>query len=276
MDALKDIWASLVNGVRERTTNPLSFAFLLSWAAWNFKFFVILFGDGTSSARLAALDQLYPNITGTYLSALLYPLVSSLFYVFIYPFFSEKAIAFYRKKQVAIANTVKTLEGERLLTPKESTARTRKHEAERRTWEESEIALNAEITALRDALEAAEKQAIAAPQIDIEPAVSSSHPDPVPHPIALDAQDSTPEFVTGVLGVLKPEAIKLLIGISKNSGGVFPGVWADDAGRNFTLVEFDLEKLKELGLTEKQRAGNWLLTPKGRQVVVHFLSNHPQ
>ena len=115
MDALKDIWASLVNGVRERTTNPLSFAFMLSWCALNFKFFVVLLGDGTAAVRLADIDLLYPanSYTG---GALLYPAITAAIYVFLYPFVSAEAIKFYRRKQVEISNSVKGLEEKRILT----------------------------------------------------------------------------------------------------------------------------------------------------------------
>lgn len=156
MDALKDIWASLVSGVKERTTNPLSFAFVVSWCLWNFKFFVVLFGDGSAAHRLGEIDILYPP-NAYREGALLFPVITALIYVFAYPFVSAKAIQFYRRKQVEISDSVKAIEGSRILTREESIENTRRHETELLKREEVESRLKSETAALREALAASEK-----------------------------------------------------------------------------------------------------------------------
>jgi ABC-type sulfate transport system permease component len=111
VDTLKDIWASLVAGVRDRTTNPLSVAFVLSWCLWNYKFFIIVFGDDSTALRLKSLEEMYPHVQETYMgAALLYPVLSAFAYVFLYPVVGMVAVWVYRKYQVTTANLVKNAE----------------------------------------------------------------------------------------------------------------------------------------------------------------------
>ena len=290
MDALKDIWASLVAGVKERTTNPLSFAFLLSWSAWNFKFFVVLFGDGTSAQRIAAIEALYPHQLTTYLQgALLYPLVTALLYVFGYPFVSAAAIKFYRGKQVEIANSVKDLENGRLINREEMALRTRRHEAERKQWVDAEATLDSQIVELREALEVAEKQitdlkkTIGVPRNEAEVAnevMSDQMPlgaevAPVigtskfPTSAELDAQDSgrMPQTSINLPGLER----KLVLKISDSPGGCLASQLADALTENFTLVELALEKMRRSVLVRKTETGRWQLTPQGKDLAAVLL-----
>ena len=92
-DALKDIWASIVSGLRDRTTNPLTVSFVFSWTIWNYKFFIVLYGDGTVAEKLAAIEKLYPPTQAAWQgSAFLFPLGTALFYVFLYPLIGMLAI----------------------------------------------------------------------------------------------------------------------------------------------------------------------------------------
>jgi len=133
MDALKDIWASLVSGLRDRTTNPLTVSFAFSWAVWNYKFFIVLYGDETGTEKLAAIEKLYPPVEAAWQGrAFLFPLITASFYVFLYPLIGMLAIWVYRKYQVVTSNMVKSVEKTRTLSQEEAAIITRRHERERK------------------------------------------------------------------------------------------------------------------------------------------------
>lgn len=158
METIKDLWASLVAYANERSTNPLTSAFLLTWAAWNYKFFVVLFNDETSAEKFAAIEKLYPR-PDTYLSnGLLYPALTTLFYVFAYPYITKRVVTFYRKRQVEIANEIKDIEGTRVRTVEEVTRLVRDYEQRLTASDVDQKAARAEAGELRNALTAAESE----------------------------------------------------------------------------------------------------------------------
>lgn len=180
METIKDLWASLVAYANERSTNPLTSAFFLTWAAWNYKFFVVLFNDETSAEKFEALAELYPR-TGTkcplfnvlcpgpeswfsppdafWTGAFVYPALTTLFYVFAYPFITSWVVTFYRRQQVHIANKLKSVEGERVRTVDEVSQMVRRFEKRIKDAEQEANSAMQELADLRTALQAAEAEA---------------------------------------------------------------------------------------------------------------------
>jgi DNA-binding MarR family transcriptional regulator len=165
METAKDLWASVVAYVNERTTNPLTSAFVLSWALWNYKFFVLLFSDESPSSTFAAIDVLYPRPDIYFRGGFLYPAITALIYVFIYPYITEKVVKFYRKRQVSIANTLKVVEEQRVRTVAEVTRMVRAHEKALHASNEETTNARLMVEELRSALNKAEDE-IAATQHD--------------------------------------------------------------------------------------------------------------
>lgn len=172
METIKDLWASMVAYANERSTNPLTSAFLLTWAAWNYKLFIVLFNDETSVKKFDAIAELYPRSDERCLltnalcmppdafwgSAFLYPALTTLLYVFAYPYLTKKVVSFYRKRQIEIANEVKAIEKDRVRTVEEVNALVRRYE-ERLTAVELEASTSRdEVNSLRNALTAAESE----------------------------------------------------------------------------------------------------------------------
>lgn len=170
METIKDLWASLVASVSERSTNPLTSAFIVSWAIWNYKFFVVLFNDEKSSEKFAAIATLYPR-TDTqcfqqdalcmlpdafWSSAFMYPLLTTLFYVFAYPYLTKQVVTFYRARQIEISNELRTVERQRLRTVEEFTQLVRRSEKRLKESQDETSAAQQELTDVRHALQAAE------------------------------------------------------------------------------------------------------------------------
>lgn len=271
METLKDIWASLVAGVQERTTNPLSFAFIVSWCLWNFKLIFILAGDGTTAERLHAVDMLYPCTLVTYLGhAFGAPLATALFYVFVYPNISAKVIDRYRRKQVAIANSVREIEGARLLTAEESRRQIREHELERTTWQETETTLRNQLREAREALQTAEREATAAGQRALNrPKVGRKQSSDL-HPQSGELVPESNSDSTGPAS-LDDTKVRILLHMSKYSISISLDSIAGNMKLNPTLARAELTELEEDDYVFEEHSEFWGLTGKGAKLAVRLL-----
>lgn len=267
MDTLKDIWASLVAGVQERTTNPLTFSFIASWCLWNFKFFFILAGDGTTAERLHAVDALYPTNWTTYLGhALGAPLITSVAYVFLYPSLSAVVIERYRKKQVAIANAVREIEGARLLTADESRQQTRVHEAERVNWQEREKTLVTQLQATREALSAAEMQTLGVKKVASFQPTGTAERSSIDEANAQDMVDAV--FASNPLQNLRIAIAKHL---SLYTSPISLDVLANNLKVNPLVVKSELSAMVNDRLVENEPNRGWTLTADGEKLTLELL-----
>jgi len=158
METIKDLWASVIAYVHERTTNPLTSAFAISWSLWNYKFFVLLFSELSPAKTFAQIDALYPRPKTYWENGLLYPALTAVFYVFVYPYITSWVVTFYRRRQVEIANVIKKEEASRVRTPKEYNDMVRRYEKEL-TAVNSELNVSGQKSAdLQAALDAAERE----------------------------------------------------------------------------------------------------------------------
>lgn len=158
MEKFKDIWASIVSQIHERTTNPLTFSFVISWLIWNYRFIFIAFSELPVKEKLSLIKSFYPDWHIAGQEGFVYPLLTSLAYVFIYPFIAIVVINFSRDQQIRQANSIKRLEKERLLTREDATALQRRHEKSRAKASEIEGQLQLELSDLREALQSAENE----------------------------------------------------------------------------------------------------------------------
>ncbi len=107
--------------LRERITSPFSGAFIFSWFVWNWKIpYALLFSD----EQLDLLSRI--NIIETqYLSwyqNLLLPIVSTLFFIIIYPFITTDSLWIWLKFKKFKTDIKNSIEGQMLLTLDQSIA----------------------------------------------------------------------------------------------------------------------------------------------------------
>jgi hypothetical protein len=274
VDTLKDIWASMVAGVQERTTNPLTFSFIASWCLWNFKFFVILTGDGTTAERLHAVDDLYRIDWQTYLGhAFGAPLLTAVFYVFLYPHISAKVIDQYRRKQVAIANSVREIEGARLMTIEESRRQIRNHELERAAWQENESKLQTQLHEAREALQAAERQ-INEKNRKVQRRSDKSSDEYSGTFTTHSTQANVPSKSHSDLPIsLDRDTVRILLHISTYSTSVSLDVIASNLKMNSTVAKAELADLENAGFLSRDDAGFWELSDKGAKLAVKLIKD---
>lgn len=83
----------------DRTSNPIIGSFIFYWLICNYKFILVLFSDISLDEKYIEINELYPDTTikifewdiPSYFceNALLYPIVFTLIYIVIFPFFSQ-------------------------------------------------------------------------------------------------------------------------------------------------------------------------------------------
>lgn len=287
MENFKDIWASIVHGVRERTTNPLTFAFIASTCCWNYRFFMILAGDGTVASRFDAIDKLYAAGKFSLLDTVAIPLFIALAYVFVYPFVSRWVIRFYRAQQIAIANTVKEVELGRVLTRKEAADMTTRHELERKRWEKNEAELNQQNNELRNALmavTAVDGQAIGTPVntgeiLDADgnklPKEEEEEEEEEEHIVsALQAiallSDREKKVLKIVEGNHQSLEMDVIYDVSRRPKGASNAEIAEALHANFTIVELATSDLKDAGYLDYQNA-RFVLTPEAKRTAAKIV-----
>lgn len=281
MEALKDLWASLVSGIRDRTTNPLTVAFIVSWSVWNYKLFIVLLGDEKTSEKLDAIASLYPDDFSNFGETLWFPLGSAFVYVYIYPLVGFTAIWAYRKYQVWTTNAVKEIEKTRILSRHEADELTRRHEKERKKWEVESVALNNELTSIRLALHEAEQENEKLKLGQVETVLKT----PESKEATQSSKDEAfilPTQQKALVGSLNQDNIsdselKLIAFLSKLTEPHTAQYIAKWMQANFTLIEVDLNSLHSLGFVQKspRTPYEWSLTSKGKQMAVSILKTFP-
>ncbi|EGS0844697.1 TPA: hypothetical protein ACIS18_003579, partial [Salmonella enterica subsp. enterica serovar Birkenhead] len=116
-DLIKTVKAQLY----DRLTSPLLGCFLLSWVIWNYKFIFTLFSDMKIEDKFKFIDgSIYSGDYSHLIYGLLLPFVTTLFFIFIYPYPAKFAYAFFRKRQVELKEIQQKIDDETPLTRDEA------------------------------------------------------------------------------------------------------------------------------------------------------------
>jgi hypothetical protein len=112
---------SVKTAVLERSVSPLFGSFLLSWCAWNYRFILTIFSDLKLNEKLNFIDSvLFPNTSAYIYHGLLYPLATTAFIIFIYPFPAKWTFQYWRTRQKELRIIRQKIDDETPLTLEES------------------------------------------------------------------------------------------------------------------------------------------------------------
>lgn len=118
---LDEILRSIRAYLYERVTSPLIGSFVIAWCGWNYQFVLVIFSSLAVTEKITFIETvLFPTwieITG---SGLLFPILTSLGYIFIYPYLSKPIFIFHKNRQRELAEIKQKIEDETLLTVKQS------------------------------------------------------------------------------------------------------------------------------------------------------------
>jgi len=100
----------------ERITSPLAGALIISWCLWNYSVLIVLFSSLPPSEKI---DLIQASLLDYNRSAIR-PLLTAVFFVFLYPFPARFVYWFTRKQKKALRDIRQKIEDEELLTREES------------------------------------------------------------------------------------------------------------------------------------------------------------
>ena len=131
MIGVQNMVLSIAGAIRDRTSNPITGTYLLTWSITNYKLFVLLLmGTTAPSLRLAEISILYSSNWDVAWSVGV-PLISTFLLLVVYPYITDPLIVKYRTWQVKLANSLRKVEDERLLTAAEGATLFSIHESTR-------------------------------------------------------------------------------------------------------------------------------------------------
>lgn len=116
-DLVKTVKAQLY----DRITSPLLGCFALSWAAWNYKLLFTLFSGMNVKDKFNYIDTSLYESTYKYLSCgLIFPLATTAFFIFVYPYPAKVAYSFVRNRQAELKEIQQKIDDETPLTREEA------------------------------------------------------------------------------------------------------------------------------------------------------------
>lgn len=120
---LESLGKSLSNIIDERLSNPLVVSFIFAWCGWNYKFLVLLFSKTPATQTFDLIRQIsFPAWEHYLLSGFLFPLGTTLAYIYGLPFVSRYVNDHWRKNQLDDQRNRQRYEDKKLLSEEESRA----------------------------------------------------------------------------------------------------------------------------------------------------------
>lgn len=121
---MDDIIKTFKAHLYDRVTSPLLSSFLISWALWNHRLLVVLISsDMKIKEKFAYVDNfLFPTWHEVTFRGFLWPLLSTLFLIYVYPVPSRWVYSYVRKEQKRLKEIQQRIEDETPLTQEEARA----------------------------------------------------------------------------------------------------------------------------------------------------------
>jgi hypothetical protein len=128
----------------DRARSPLLSTFTFSWIAWNFRTVIVFFSDDALAVKLNNLDILYPTLEVYLTRGLGFPILSTVLFIFLYPYPAKIAYRHWQKQHALIKKIQQEIEDATPLTQEEALAL-------RKAALEQQIALQAQVRTLSNA-----------------------------------------------------------------------------------------------------------------------------
>jgi hypothetical protein len=109
---------TIKSNLYDRVTSPLAGAFFISWCLWNYAVLIILFSSYEAEKKIELIQgklTLYDN-------SVLFPLITTGLFIFVYPYPARWVYSFWRKHKKELREARQEIENEELLSVEESRA----------------------------------------------------------------------------------------------------------------------------------------------------------
>lgn len=118
---LEGVGKSIGQFIDERLSSPLLGTFLISWAAWNYKFIVILLSSNSVLRTFELIETVaFPTGLDVALRGFAYPLLTTLLYIYVYPYPAKLVYSTWRRTQYDLTKIRQQYADETLLSIDES------------------------------------------------------------------------------------------------------------------------------------------------------------
>lgn len=113
MESIANVWDSVKSYIKERLTNPLYGAFLISWAIVNFRLLLVVTGVGSWQDKITYIDsRLYVHWSDWCLYGYVYPLIAAILYLFLAPIVNRGVTVYLRHQDKITIERLLEIEGE--------------------------------------------------------------------------------------------------------------------------------------------------------------------
>lgn len=96
---IDEVTKSIKAQLYDRITSPLFSSFLISWSAWNYKLILIVLSASQIKEKLSLIDAAFPDQATTVFRGAVFPLLTALAIIFLYPYPAKYIYKFSRLRQ---------------------------------------------------------------------------------------------------------------------------------------------------------------------------------
>lgn len=250
---VSDIVKTVKSQLYDRASSPLFVAFIISWSLWNYRFLLTLASSLQIQEKFAFIElNIFPNATSRALQGGIYPLITTLLIIFVYPYPAKFVYEFWRKRQKDLLLIQQKIVDETPLTIEESRL-IRKEALSLELEHQKEIErLDNQIKHLRELLEN-----------------SSANPDD-------SFDEEVDKNLDNEIEIIGPneEQMKILTNIANNNDEAMQeNDIIQNSGTNRTRTKFNLGVLEKSDLLKKNYSTReesyfYVLTQQGRTFLV--------
>lgn len=262
---LDDLAKTVKAQLYERVSSPLLGAFAISWLAWNYRFMLVLVSSMPAAEKFAYIDSnIFDSYQNIFLHGTLYPLLTTLSLIFVYPFPAKFVYAYWRTRQRELKEIQQRIDDETPLTREE--ARELRHETLKARLEfEQELGRRSdEITRLKETI----KELQPRERTDVD-RLSKKPVKPAPTKVA------------ETNNLLDEQQIKMLRKIAESAVGILKQDIISSSGKDKVLAEYNLGELRTKGYISEEyqhdlggRAVS--VTHPGRSYLINHARNNNQ
>lgn len=221
---LDDLAKTVKAQLYERVSSPLLGAFTISWVAWNYRFLLVLISSIPVADKFAYIDNnIFNSYQNIFLHGTLYPLITTLALIFIYPFPAKFVYEYSRTRQRELKEVQQRIDDETPLTREE--ARELRHETLKARIEfEQELGRRSdEITRLKETIK------------ELQPIVNSS---------PIKQAKATQQKKAAVNSVLDDNQVQMLKSIAESANGLRVTDLIPSSGNEKIHAEYNLGELE--------------------------------
>jgi predicted transcriptional regulator len=161
MNMISDLYKDIKIQLYERATSPLLGSFVISWCLWNYKLLLVIVSSGNALEKIAYINGvLYPDYQSFGLYGILGPLLTTLFFIYLYPIPARYVFKYTREQQAKTKVIQQQIEDNTPLTQKESREIRASMRILERAWDTENAEYMEKIDGLKTDLRNAEQRAI--------------------------------------------------------------------------------------------------------------------